>query len=241
MKTDSGQVKRVMESHTERLGPFVLSWEEGVFPLGADALRLGRFATVKRGWRVCDLGTGSGVLLLLLAERERALDMCGVELDLWAAETARANLERNGLRGEIRWGDLRERPFADGSFDLVISNPPYFPVGSGRGGGPARSEETCSLEELCRAASRLTRNGGRFALCHRPERMTDVLCALRRERLEPKRLQLVAHTPERAPFLLLVEAVKGGRPGLQVEPQLREATASATRMPSTAAETMPPA
>lgn len=226
--------------HTEQLGPFQLSWPPEVFPLGADALQLGAFATVKRGWRVCDLGTGSGVLLLLLARRERSLELRGVEMDSRSAETARDNLRRNGLPGEIRTGDLRENPFPAGAFDLVIANPPWFPVGSGRSGGMARSEETCTLEQLCQAAARLTRNGGRFALCHRPDRMTDVLCALRQVHLEPKRLRLEAHGPGYEPWLLLVEAVKGGGPGLRVEPQPR-ATASATRIPSTAAETIPPA
>ncbi len=204
--------------HEEQLGPFQLSWPEGVFPLGADALELGQFARVKRGWRVCDLGTGSGVLLLLLARREPSLELKGVELDPLSAGTARANLEHNGLAGEIVTGDLRENPYRAGEFDLVIANPPWFPLGSGRSGGMARSEETCTLAQLCRAAGRLARNGGRFALCHRPERMTDVLCTLRQEGLEPKRLKLVAHGPGHAPYLLLVEAVKGGGPGLQVEP-----------------------
>ena len=173
---------------TEQLGPYTLSWEKGVFPLGGDALALGEFASVKPGWRVCDLGTGSGALLLLLARRAEGLALTGVELD----------------------------PLPAGGFDLVISNPPYFPVGSGKSGGPARSEEFCSLAELCAAAGQLVKNGGRFALCHRPERLVDVLCALRSRGLEPKRLKLVSHSPDRPPALALVEAVRQGRPGLTI-------------------------
>ena len=119
--------------------------------------------------------------------------------------------------GEVVAGDLRTAPLPAGGFDLVVSNPPYFPVGSGKSGGPARSEEFCSLAELCAAASRLVKNGGRFALCHRPERLVDVLCALRSCRLEPKRLKLAAHGPGHPPSLLLVEAVKQGRPGLKFD------------------------
>ena len=78
-------------------------------------------------------------------------------------------------------------------------------------------ELTCTLDQLCAAAARLVKNGGRFALCHRPERLCDVLCTLRAHGLEPKRLKLVAHSPAHPPALLLVEAVKGGRPGLVVE------------------------
>lgn len=146
---------------TEQLGPYTLSWEEGVFPLGGDALALGAFSTVKSGWRVCDLGTGSGVLLLLLARRVENLSLTGIDIAPLSARTARENLAVNGLPGEILCGDLRAAPLPAGSFDLVVANPPYFPVGGGTSGGPARSEEHCTLEELCAAASRLVKNGGR--------------------------------------------------------------------------------
>ena len=201
----------------ERLTPYILSWPEGVFPLGGDTLAQGDFAAVKPKWRVCDLGTGSGALLLLLARRAEGLALTGVEIHPASARTAQRNLERNGLPGEILCGDLRSAPLPAGGFDLVVSNPPYFPVGSGRSGGPARSEEDCSLDELCAAAGRLTKNAGRFALCHRPERLADVVCALRAHRLEPKRLKLAAHGPGCPPSLLLVEAVRQGRPGLKIE------------------------
>lgn len=202
---------------SEQLGPYTLSWPRGVFPLGGDALALGAFASVKPGQRVCDLGTGSGALLLLLARRAQGLSLTGVELDPLAAQTARENLEANRLPGEIVTGDLRTAPLGAGAFDLVVSNPPYFPVGSGKSGGPARSEETCSLDELCAAAGRLTKNRGRFALCHRPERLVDVMCALRAYGLEPKRLKLISHGPGHPPSLLLAEAVRQGKPGLKIE------------------------
>ena len=201
----------------EQLGPYTLSWPEGVFPLGGDALALGEFATVRPRWRVCDLGTGSGALLLMLARRAEGLSLTGVERDPLAARTARDNLAANGLPGELVLGDWREIPLPAGAFDLVVSNPPYFPPDSGRGNDPARMELHGGLEELCAAAGRLLKNGGRFALCHRPERLCDVLCTLRAHGLEPKRLKLVAHSPAHPPALLLVEAVKGGRPGLVVE------------------------
>ncbi len=202
---------------TEQLGSYTLSWEDGVFPLGGDALALGAFSTVKPGWRVCDLGTGSGALLLLLARRAEGLALTGIDIDPLSARIARENLESNGLPGEILTGDLRREPLPAGGFDLVVSNPPYFPVGSGKSGGPARSEEFCTLAELCAAAGRLVKNGGRFSLCHRPERLVDVLCALRAHGLEPKRLKLISHWPGHPPSLLLAEGVKQGKPGLTVE------------------------
>ncbi len=189
---------------TEQLGPYTLSVHQEVFPLGGDALALGRFASVRDGLRVCDLGTGSGVLLLLLAGRSQNLSLFAIERDPLSAQTARKNLEQNCLQGTVHTGDLRQTPFSAGSFDLVISNPPYFPVGSGADSGPFRTEQFCTLDQLCQAAARLLRNGGRFALCHRPERMVDVLCSLRAWGLEPKRLKLVSHGPGHSPSLLLV-------------------------------------
>lgn len=202
---------------TEQLGPYTLSWPDVVFPLGGDSLSLGAFATVKPQWRVCDLGTGSGALLLLLARRANELSLTGVELHPLAAQTARENLMQNELAGTIVEGDLRTVPLPAGSFDLVISNPPYFPTGAGKSGGSARSEEYCTLDELCSAAARLVKNGGRFALCHRPERLTDVLCTLRKYHLEPKRLKLLSHGPGHPPCLILVEALRQGKPGLSIE------------------------
>ena len=203
--------------NTEQLGPYTLSWPDGVFPLGGDSLALGAFAAVKPRWRVCDLGTGSGALLLLLARRAEGLSLTGVELDPLSARTARDNLLQNGLAGEIVEGDLRQVNLPAGGFDLVISNPPYFPVGTGTSAGSARSEESCTLNELCAAAARLVKNGGRFALCHRPERLTDVLCTLRNHNLEPKRLKLISHSPGHPPSVILVEGVRQGKPGLVIE------------------------
>ena len=202
----------------EQLGPYTLEQPDGVFPLGSDTLALGAFATLRPQWRVCDLGTGSGALLLLLAGREPSLALTGVELDAAAAQAAENNLNANGLKGQILCCDLRSAPLPTGRFDLVISNPPYFSVGSGTSGGSARCEETCTLDELCAAAARLVKNGGRFALCHRPERLTDVLCTLRAHGLEPKRLKLLAHSPAHSPSAVLVEAVRRGKPGLDIAP-----------------------
>lgn len=204
--------------HLESLPPYTLEWSDAVFPLGEDALALGEFATVKPGWRVCDLGTGSGVLLLLLTRRAQQLKLWGVERDAPSAQTARMNLTRNGLIGEILQEDLRNTGLTPGSFDLVVANPPYFSTQSGKSGGSFRSEEHCTLEQLCIAAGRLVKNGGRFALCHRPERLAELMCQLRAAGLEPKRMQFCAHSPEHPPFLVLVESVRQGRPGLQVLP-----------------------
>lgn len=206
-------------SKLEQLGPYQLEQRPGVFPLGGDALALGRFATVRKGWRVCDLGTGSGVLLLLLEERQPGLKLFGLDQDPAAAALAQDNLQHNGLEGQIWTGSWSQTPFPPGSFDLVVSNPPYFAPGSGKDGGPARMERE-GLDSLCQAAARLLRNGGRFALAFPTERMADLFEAMRRWDLEPKRLKLLSHTPTKPPYALLVEGVRQGRPGLQVLPYL---------------------
>ena len=207
-------------SGMERLGPF--TYRQGGFPLGQDTLLLGRFATLRRGGRVCDLGCGAGALPLLLLARESSLDLSGVELDGEAAALARRNLAENGLSGVIRTCVLRRvrEQFPAGCFDLVVSNPPYFPAGSGESGGSARMELCCTLTQVCAAAAFLLKNGGRFALVHRPERLAGLMEALGQSGLEPKRLQMVQHDRDKPPAAVLVEAVRQGRPGLSVLPTL---------------------
>lgn len=201
---------------TEQLGPFTLVLPDGCFPLGQDSLALGDFATVRPGWRACDLGCGGGTLLLLLARRERSLSLTGVELDPDAARAARENLERSGLPGEIVTGDLLELPLPNEGFDLAVSNPPWFSLRSGASGGAARSEEALTLDGLCAAANRLLKTGGRFALVYPPARLCELLCTLRAHRLEPKRLQFLAHGQSSPPSAALVEGIKNGKPGLEV-------------------------
>lgn len=204
----------------EQLGPYIYRQSERCFPLGRDTLLLARFATVRPGWRVCDLGCGAGALSLLLLGREPSLPVTGVELDQEDAELARRNLAENGLEGEIITGDLCQvrEYLSAGGFDLVVSNPPYFAQGTGKSGGAARMEERCTLEDLCAAAAFLTKNGGRFALVYRPERLCALMECLRRSGLEPKRLQLVQHSPDKPPSAVLLEAVRQGRPGLEILP-----------------------
>ena len=204
---------------TERLGRYTLLLTEDCFPLGGDSLALGRFATVRRGWKVCDLGCGSGVLGLLLLEREERLSLTGVEVSPAAAAAARRTFARNGLDVRVIAGDLRDRRlFPANAFDLVISNPPYFAPGSGARGRNGRMESTVSLEALCRRVGELLRPDGRFALVHRPERLADLISALRKHSLEPKRLQFLQHDSTHPPSALLLESVKGGKPGLACLP-----------------------
>ena len=194
--------------------------------VGTDSLALAAFAGGGKARRGCDLGCGSGILLLLLAQENPRLMMDGVELRPSAAEDCRRNILANGFDGRCRvWtGDLRETALPPGSMDLAVCNPPYFAPGTGAVPRDAeravmRTEST-SLPELCAAAARLLRRGGEFCLVHRSERLAEVFAALTAAGLEPRRLRFIALAPGRAPGLFLCAARKGARPGLKVEPPL---------------------
>lgn len=209
----------------ERLGSLTLLQSSEEFRLGRDALALARFAALHRDDRVCDLGCGVGSLLLALAEREPRLTLDGVELRVSASELCKENLQRNGLRGVIITGDMQDRypELPWGSYDLVTANPPYFPVGTGKvaqdaARAQARTEETYTLRAACAVAARLCRNGGKFALCLRPERLAEAFQALQENHFAPKRMQLLQSAPDREANLVLIEAVRNGKPGLRVLP-----------------------
>ena len=201
----------------EQLGPYRYEQSDTCFPLGQDSLALAAFATLRRGDRVCDLGCGAGALLLLLAARQSTLTLSGVEISPADSALTRKNLAENGLTGEIYTGDLRQvcKTLPAGGFSLVISNPPYFKSGSGGDGGGARMEEA-TLTDWCAAAGRLVKNGGRFALVHRPERLAELFAALRRTAGEKRRAVCSGPPAGTAGGALCRPA--GRRPGAQAAP-----------------------
>ncbi len=209
-------------------------------PLCTDSVLLADFVRASAAARGVDLGCASGILSLLLLWRTEKLHMTGLELREDAAALARENLARNGLaaRGAVLTGDLRasRQLFPAGSFDLAVSNPPYFALGSGAlspdpARAAARGELDCSLQELCAAAAWLLRTGGSFCLVYRPERLAELFCRLCESGLEPKRLRPVCPRAASAPSLVLVEARRGGRPGLAVEPALVLISADGSESP----------
>lgn len=208
---------------------------DGAFKPGTDSFLLGAFPRLKAGLRVCDLGSGAGLLGTLLLQRQRSLEVTGVELSPQAAALGVRAAAENGLEDRLKTlhGDLREirALLPAGRFDLCISNPPYFSLGSGKAPPDllrqtARGETACTLADVCRAAAYLLRWGGGFCVAYRPERLCDLLWALRENGLEPKRLRMVEARPGTAPSLLLAEARRGGKPGLTVEAPLVLADAS---------------
>ena len=210
-----------------RPGGLRFVYGNGQHPPGLDSFLLASLPKLKPGWKVCDLGGGTGLLGLLLLQRQRALAVTGLDIQPEAVRLGKLAAAENRMEDRLffRLEDLRETALPAGSFDLAVCSPPYFPPSAGplpkgEARRTARTEEACTLEDVCRAAGRLLRWGGAFCLVHKPERLTDLLCALRGEGLEPKRLRLVSLRPERAPSLLLLEARRGGKPGLAVEEPL---------------------
>ena len=212
----------------DELWPGGPRFRQGGFRLSTDSVLLSAFAGRIRADRIIDLGCGAGVLTVLLSAAKPSARVFGIELQSEAWELCRENMAENVFdRSGIVCGDLREHVslFPAGSFDLVISNPPYFAGNSGHTSpdgnrAAARDERFCTLEDVCRAARYLCRWGGSFALVHRPERLAEVFCTMSGCGLEPKRLRMVQHREGAAPNLILVEGRRGGRPSLAIEPPL---------------------
>lgn len=202
---------------------------EKLFCFGMDAVLLTGFTRVKEGERVLDLGTGTGIIPLLLSAKTKGEHFTGLEISNSSADMARRSVRLNGLeqRIEIIQGDIKEAGelFAPASFDVVTSNPPYMIgqhglINSDLEKAAARHEILCTLEDVVRAAARLVRSGGRFCLIHRPFRLAEIIRVLSRYRLEPKRMRLVYPYTDREPNMVLIESVRGGNPRMTVEKPL---------------------
>jgi tRNA1Val (adenine37-N6)-methyltransferase len=194
-----------------------------------DSLLLADFATIRPEDRVIDLGTGNGVMPLILAYRYRSISVTGVEVQREMADRAERNVRLNGYDGRIAIAcmDISSATghFIPESFDSVICNPPYRAVRSGRLSPSsekqiARHELKASLEDFVQIAASLMRNKGRFACIQLADRTVDLLMQMRSAGIEPKRLRVVHPFAAARASMILVEAVKGGRSGLEVLPPL---------------------
>ena len=200
------------------------------YRFSVDAPLLASFVRIKGGERVIELGSGNGVILLLLATRApRAREMVGLEIQREMVKLAEENVLLNGYEGLIRMvhGDIREckRLFAPESFDLVLSNPPYHPVGRGRVSllstkAVARHEIFGGIEDILRASRYLLKGGGRAYYIYPSRRAATLLALMRSFKLEPKLIRWVHPSPGEGAKMLLVEGVKGASEGLEVSPPL---------------------
>lgn len=202
---------------------------ERLFCFGMDAVLLSGFAKVEEGEQVLDLGTGTGIIPILLAAKTPGKHFTGLEISKTSADMAARSVALNNLtqRMDIVQGDIKEAGelFAPASFDVVTSNPPYM-IGQHGLVNPdsekaaARHEILCTLEDVVCAAAKLVRSGGRFYLVHRPFRLAEIIRTLSSYHLEPKRMQLVYPYVDREPNMVLIEAVRGGRSRMTVEKPL---------------------
>ncbi len=199
------------------------------FCFGVDAVLLSSFARVKKGEHVLDLGTGTGIIPILLAAKTKGQHFTGLEIQEESVEMAQRSVALNELleRVSIKHGDIKEvgSLFTGQKFDVVTSNPPYMNEGGGlvnphSAKAIARHELLCSLEDVVAAADQALEKGGRFYMIHRPHRLTDILVLMRQYKLEPKRLRFIHPFLKKAPTMVLVEGVKGGNPMVKAESPL---------------------
>lgn len=227
-----------MEQQIERIGGGVDLYISEQHTFGTDAFLLSHFAAPRKRDLACDLGTGCGVVPLLWFREEEGPRLAyGLDIQPEAVVLLGKSVKESGLEDRVlpvladlraigKRGSRKAWPdFPAGEFTLVTCNPPYNAAGTGLlseklSDRVARHETLCTLDDVCAAAARLLRYGGRFCICHLPERLVDLMEAMRVHRLEPKRLRMVQQTADDAPWLVLVEAKLGAKPSLKVEKPL---------------------
>jgi len=195
------------------------------FRFGMDAVLLADFAKAGPGDSVVDLGTGSGIVAILMSARTQAEKIIGLEIQPEIADMARRSVEGNGLshRISIQQMDIREAAsrLPVGKYDVVVTNPPYTRCGGGlinpnESRAIARHEILCTLEDVVKAAAHLLRVRGEFYMVHRPDRLCDIMVEMRKNQLEPKVLRMVCPRPGDPPSLLLVMGIRNGNPGMKL-------------------------
>ncbi|MBQ8592166.1 MAG: tRNA1(Val) (adenine(37)-N6)-methyltransferase [Lachnospiraceae bacterium] len=202
------------------------------FCFGMDAVLLSGFTSlggVKEGARVLDLGTGTGIIPILLEAKTKASHLTGLEIQEESADMARRSVVLNHLEEKIDivQGDIKEADslFRAASFDIITSNPPYMigQHGLTNPEGPkaiARHEILCTLDDVVRQAAKLLKPGGKFCMVHRPFRLAEIITTLCAYKLEPKRMQLVYPYVDKEPNMVLIEAVRGGKSRMTIEKPL---------------------
>lgn len=196
------------------------------FCFGIDAVLLSTFAFVRRKDSVVDLGTGTGIIPLLVYGKHGPKEIVGVEIQEEVAEMAGRSVEMNDLQEiiKIHNGDIKTAPKELGGnrFDVALSNPPYKKANTGiinmaDTKAISRHEMLITLDELVYSAGKLLKDGGRFCMIHRPERLKDIILSLDKNKFAPKRMKFVHSKVHDKPAMLLIEAVKGGGDFLKIE------------------------
>lgn len=209
---------------------YMIIQNSGKFCFGMDAVLLTGFADIREKENVIDLGTGTGIIPILL----EAKSMCdahftALEIQQESADMALRSVKYNGLQDKIDvvCGDIKEASsiFKKASYDVVTCNPPYMDDNHGIKNpnmpkAIARHELLCTLEDVVRETALLLKPGGRFYMVHRPHRLAQIICTLREYKLEPKRIRMVHPFADREANMVLIESARGGRPMMKVESPL---------------------
>ena len=218
--------ERLDELH--RNGYFLLQ-DPKKFCFGMDAVLLSGFARVKKGEQVLDMGTGTGVIPILLEGKTEGSHFTGLEIQTDMADMASRSVALNHLSEKITIveGDIKEASaiFGKNSFDVVTCNPPYMNENHGLKNPEepkaiARHEILCNFEDIAREAAAVLRPGGRFYMVHRPHRLTELFSTMRQYKLEPKRMKFVHPYIGEEANMVLIEAYLGGRPQMRIEAPL---------------------
>ena len=201
----------------------------GRFCFGMDAVLLSAFARVKKNEKALDLGTGTGILPILLEAKYPGLHYTGLEIQEESADMARRSVSYNGLeeRIDIVTGDIKEAEaiFEAASFDVITCNPPYM-IGQHGLANPeepkaiARHEVKCTLEDIIKKSAKLLVPGGKFYMVHRPFRLAEIMTYMSECKIEPKRMRLVYPYVDKEPNMVLIEGTRGGKSRITVEKPL---------------------
>ena len=199
------------------------------FCFGMDAVLLSGFVRASRGDRCLDIGTGTGIIPILMSAKTEAEHLTGIEIQAASADMARRSVELNALSSKIDvvTGDIREAAsiFEAASFDVITCNPPYMIADHGLQNPEsalaiARHEICATLEDVISASEHLVKTGGSLFMVHRPFRLPEIITTLIRYHMEPKRMRLVYPYADKEPNMVLIEAVRRGKPGMRVEKPL---------------------
>lgn len=199
------------------------------FCFGMDAVLLSGYAQAGEGARVLDLGTGTGIIPILMEAKTKAAQLIGLEIQKESAQMARRSVALNDLQDKIQIvdGDIKEagQLFDAASFDVITCNPPYMISQHGlqNPDSPkaiARHEVLCTLEDVIKASARLLKPGGKLYMVHRPFRLAELMVVMHDYKIEPKRMRLVYPFIDHEPNMVLIEGVRGGKPRMTVDSPL---------------------
>lgn len=199
------------------------------FCFGIDAVLLSNFANVKKNEIVMDLGTGTGIIPILLEAKTEGKLFIGIEIQKESVEMAKRSVELNGIseKVKIECTDIKEaeKNYKLSSFDVITSNPPYMINGGGlinnyTPKAIARHELLCTLEDIIKCASKLLKYGGRFYMVHRPYRLADIFDCMRKYNIEPKKIRFIHPYIDKEPNMVLIESIRSAKPMLKILPPL---------------------